>query len=238
MPKRYWYVIVTYLIMQFSALPVAVYIARNYPESYSQNMIYWTIFSFTAGMLVTLWLMRPDMQKPAHRDASPASSVILWSILGVFLAFFAQGIAGVIEIEILGIPAGSENTMGIMEYARENALFILIPAVIAPILEEIIFRKIIFGSLYKRMNFFLAAILSALVFAAFHVDFSHLLMYTAMGLVFAFLYVKTKRIIVPIIVHAGMNSFVVLMQYNLSPEEIQKMMVDLEQMQTILFSWM
>ncbi|MCF3943167.1 CPBP family intramembrane glutamic endopeptidase [Oceanobacillus alkalisoli] len=236
MPKRYWYVIVTYLIMQFSALPVALYIELYFPESYSQYMIYWTIFSFTAGMLVTLWLMRPDMQKPAHRDASPASSVILWSILGVFLAFFAQGIAAMIEVFILGIPAGSENTMGIMEYARTNVLFILVPAIIAPILEEIIFRKIIFGSLYKRMNFFFAAILSALVFAAFHVDFSHLLMYTAMGLVFAFLYVKTKRIIVPIIVHAGMNSYVVYKQYNLTPEEIQKMLDQLEQLQTILFS--
>lgn len=127
--------------------------------------------------------------------------------------------------------------MGIMEYARANMLFILIPAIIAPILEEIIFRKIIFGSLYKRMNFFFAAILSALVFAAFHVDFSHLLMYTAMGLVFAFLYVKTKRIIVPIIVHAGMNSYVVYKQYNLTPEEIQKMIDQLEQLQTILLSW-
>ncbi|MEI3599490.1 MULTISPECIES: CPBP family intramembrane glutamic endopeptidase [unclassified Oceanobacillus] len=237
MPKRYWYVIVTYLVMQFSALPVALYMELYFPESYSQNMIYWSIFSFTAGLLVTLWLMRPDMKMPAHRDASPVSSVILWSIFGVFLAFFAQTIAAMIEIFIFGIPAGSENTMGIMEYARANMLFILIPAIIAPILEEIIFRKIIFGSLYKRMNFFFAAILSALVFAAFHVDFSHLLMYTAMGLVFAFLYVKTKRIIVPIIVHAGMNSYVVYKQYNLTPEEIQKMIDQLEQLQTILLSW-
>lgn len=238
MPKRYWYVILTYLVMQFSSLPVALFVQSYFPENYTQHMIYWTIISFTAGLLVTLWLMRQDMKMPAHRDASPVSAVILWSIFGVFLAFFAQGIAAMIEVYILGIPAGSENTAGIMEYARINALFILIPAVIAPILEEIIFRKIIFGSLYKRMNFFFAAILSALVFAVFHLDFSHLLIYTTMGLVFAFLYVKTKRIIVPIMVHAGMNSYVVFAQYNLTPEDIQKMNEQLEQMQTILFSWL
>lgn len=230
-PKRYWYVIFTYLIMQFSAIPVAIFIRSFFPENSFQLVIYWSIFSFTAALFITLWLMKPDMQKPAHRDASSGSSIILWSIFGVFLAFFAQGVAASIEMYILGIEPGSENTMQIMEIARANALFILIPAIIAPILEEIIFRKIVFGSLYKRMNFFLAALLSALIFGVVHMDLTHLLLYTAMGFVFAFLYVKTKRIIVPIIVHAGMNSFVVLMQYSLTPEEIEKM---LEQVQTIL----
>lgn len=230
MPRRYWYVIIVYLIMQLSAFPAAIYITATNPDNYMENITYWTIFSFSIGLLVILWLMKPDMKVPAHREATSVGGIIGWSILGVFLAFFAQGLAGSIEVYLLGIEPGSENTMQIMEIARMNALFILIPAIIAPILEEIIFRKIIFGTFYKRMNFFIAAVLSALIFGLVHWDFEHLLMYMAMGLVFAFLYVKTKRILVPIIVHAGMNSLVVFLQYNLSPEEIEKM---LEQMQMI-----
>ncbi len=52
-----------------------------------------------------------------------------------------------------------------------------------------------------------------------HLDFLHILVYTAMGFVFAFLYVQTKRIIVPIIVHAGMNTLVVVAQLTLDPEK-------------------
>ncbi len=67
--------------------------------------------------------------------------------------------AASIEIYILGIEPGSENT--VPDHGgcpRSNALFILIPAIIAPILEEIIFRKIVFGTLYKRMNSIFAAL--------------------------------------------------------------------------------
>jgi hypothetical protein len=222
--------------MQFSSVPVALFVLHFSPENYTNNMIYWSLFSFIAALLVTLWLLRPDMREPAHREASSAGEVIVWSILGVFLAFFAQGLAASIETYILGIDPGSENTMAIMDIVRTNLLFMLVPAIIAPILEEIIFRKIVFGSLYKRMNFFLAALLSALIFAAVHMDFEHLLIYTAMGFTFAFLYVRTKRILVPIIVHAGMNTLVVLAQYSLTPEQIQEMLEETEQMQMIFMN--
>lgn len=170
------------------------------------------------------------MQMGSTRDASSLGSVILWSILGIFMALFAQGIAVTIEMELFGIDPGSENTQQIMDITRAAPLFMIIPAIIAPILEELIFRKIIFGSLYKRMNFFFAGLLSALIFGFIHGEPQHILIYASMGFVFAFLYVKTKRILVPIIVHAGMNTLVVLAQYSLSPEEIQR---QLDQLQMI-----
>lgn len=235
MPKRYWYVILTYLIMQFSGIPVALFVRSFFPESFTQLLIYWSIFSFIAGLVVVLILMKPDMQMRAHPEAAPVSGIIGWSILGVFMALLAQTASAAIETYVLGIDPGSENTQEIMNIARSNALFILIPAIVAPILEEIIFRKIIFGGLYKRMNFFLAALLSGLIFALVHMDPTHLLMYATMGFVFAFLYVKTKRILVPILVHAGMNTMVVLVQLSYSPEEIQEM---LDQMQMIFLNLM
>ena len=175
-------------------------------------------------------IMKPDMQMESVRDAASAGTVILWSVLGVFMALFSQGIAAMIEMELFGISPGSENTQQIMDISRAAPLFILIPAIIAPILEEIIFRKIIFGSLYKRMNFFFAGLLSALIFGFIHGEPQHILIYASMGFVFAFLYVKTKRILVPILVHAGMNTMVVLAQYSMTPEEIQK---QLDQLQMI-----
>lgn len=224
--RRYWYVILTYILMQLSAFPVALLAKHHYIPV--QGVIYWSIFSFILGLLIILWIMKPDMQMRDTRNAAPMSSMILWSILGVFMAFFAQGIAVAIEMNILGISPGSENTQGIMDIARAAPLFIIIPAVIAPILEEIIFRKIIFGSLYKRMNFFFAGLVSALIFGFIHEGMEHILIYASMGFVFAFLYVKTKRILVPIIVHAAMNTLVVVGQFSMDPEEMQR---QLEQMQ-------
>jgi len=235
LPRRYWYVIITYLIMQFSSIPVAFVVLSFYPDYYTEVIIYWSIFSFSAALLLTLYFMKPDMQQRADPEAASTSGVIGWSILGVFLALFAQMVAASIETYVLGIEPGSENTLGIMEIVRSNLIFALIPTIIAPILEEIIFRKIIFGSFYKRMNFFLAALLSALIFGIIHMDPTHLLMYASMGLVFAYLYVKTKRILVPILVHAGMNTMVVIAQLSIDVEQLEKMLEDMQMIFLQLF---
>ncbi|MFS0752777.1 CPBP family intramembrane glutamic endopeptidase [Oceanobacillus sp. 1P07AA] len=230
MSRRYWYVILTYIIMQFSGLLFSPILTVVFGLSITDATIYWSIFSFGLAVVVTLFFLKPDMQM-RNDNAAGIESIILWSILGVFMALFAQGIAAQIEIAI-GIDPGSENTQQIMDITRAAPIFMIVPAIFAPILEEIIFRKIIFGELYKRMNFFFAGLLSAVIFGFIHLDPTHILIYASMGFVFAFLYVKTKRIIVPIIVHAGMNSFVLLMQYNIDPEELQRM---LDEMQMIFF---
>ncbi|MEC5425906.1 type II CAAX endopeptidase family protein [Virgibacillus sp. C22-A2] len=235
MKKRYWWVIITYIIVQFSGILFAPLLYLTLPISEVDAVIYWSIFSFAVGLIIVLLIMRPDMRAGSQRNASSTGQVILWSILGVFMAFIAQGVAAMIEIEVFGIDPGSENTQVIMDVARAAPLFMIIPAVIAPILEEIIFRKIIFGGLYERTNFFIAALLSALIFGIIHGEPQHILVYASMGFVFAFLYVKTKRIIVPIIVHMAMNTIVVIAQFNLTPEEIERMQQQLQDLQMIFF---
>ncbi|WP_164219697.1 type II CAAX endopeptidase family protein [Virgibacillus sp. YIM 98842] len=227
MPKRYWWVIITYFIMQYSALLIVPF-TDLIPLNEADILVYWTIFSFSLALVIVLLLMRPDMKMGSARDASSAGQIILWSFLGLFMAYFGQGLAAMIEMELLGIDPGSENTQAIMDIARYSPIFMIVPAIIGPILEELIFRKIIFGEFYKRMNFIFSALLSSFIFAIVHNDPQHLLIYTTMGFVFAFLYVKTKRIMVPIIVHAAMNSLVVLVQYNIDPEEIERMLEELQ----------
>ena len=62
---------------------------------------------------------------------------------------------------------------------------VIVIALIGPILEEIIFRKIIFGVVYeKRIFHWRTCQFSG--FAAVHNDFPHILLYTAMGFTFAF----------------------------------------------------
>nr|WP_219914666.1 CPBP family intramembrane glutamic endopeptidase [Thalassobacillus sp. CUG 92003] len=219
----------TYALCQISTLagvPILYYLVGL---SRNNSIAIWSIISFSIATLIILRLLKPDMTNLSH-ERSGKGGIILWSILGVFMALFSQGIAVQIE-SLFGISQGSENTRDIIEVAQQSPLFILLPVVFAPITEEIIFRKIIFGSIYKRTNFIVAVLISSIIFGAFHFDFSHILIYTAMGMVFAFLYVKTKSIITPIVAHMAMNSLVVVAQYGISEEEYEDIM---EQLQMIL----
>lgn len=163
------------------------------------------------------------MKRGFSRDASSLGSTIAWVVGGVFMALAAQTIAANIEIHLFGIKTESENTQNIMNIAKAFPIFFIIPVLIAPVLEEILFRKIIFGALYNRTNFWLAALISSVIFAVIHQDPLHILVYASMGLTFAFLYVKTKRIIVPILVHMGMNATAMLAQLLLTPEKMEKL---------------
>lgn len=237
MPKRYWWVIISYIIMQFSGILMAPLLLVTFEITRYQAVTYWAIISFMLGLIVVLLLLRKDMQMTRSHEASRVGVAVAWSIIGVFMAYFSQGIAAMLEMQIFGIDPGSENTQNIMNIARATPLFLLVPAIIAPVLEEIIFRKIIFGQLYMRTNFFIAALISAFIFGIIHGEPQHILVYGSMGLVFAFLYVKTKRILVPIFVHAAMNSIVVLLQYNLTPEDIERMQKQLQDLQAIIFGF-
>ncbi|MCA0970429.1 CPBP family intramembrane metalloprotease [Halobacillus litoralis] len=227
MPKRYWYIIITYIAAQLSISLFPLFMLGGMSRNDAVTTM--SLISFSIATALMIYLLRKDMKQAEFREEnSTPGAIVLWSIAGVFLALFAQGIAAYIETTFLGIQPGSENTMGLMEIARESPFFIIVPVLFAPITEEIIFRKIIFGSIYKRTNFWVAVIVSALVFGAFHFDFTHMLVYFSMGVVFAFLYVKTRSIITPIVAHMAMNSFVVITQYFLDEEQIERMREQLE----------
>ena len=89
-----------------------------------------------------LWLLRTDI-RDRHLDKmrSTVPATIGWIFIGFFLAFFSQSIAGMIEMYVLGIKPGSENTARLMEIAKTTPWFLIVISIIGPILEEIVFRK-------------------------------------------------------------------------------------------------
>ncbi|PAD37722.1 CPBP family intramembrane metalloprotease [Terribacillus sp. 7520-G] len=240
MPARYWYVILTYIVMQLSSFVLVPFVPWMQDQGLDLAVVsyWWSVVSFLLAVILTFFLLRQDMRAPAMRNATNPGMTVVWIIIGFFAAYFGQIIAGLIETYVLNIKQASENTSSIMDAVREVPAFALIVVVFAPVLEEIIFRKILFGEIYKRTNFFVAVLISALVFGAVHGDFLHLLQYFVMGVIFAALYVKTKRIIVPIITHGLMNLLVVILQLYFTPErleEIERLQKQLENMQTIIF---
>jgi membrane protease YdiL (CAAX protease family) len=219
--KEYWYILIVYIAMQLSGiigLPLMVFIGKligkNYNEMAEIASSIWIVISFSISFLIILYILRKEIRYPVrNNDALSIRESIFWAIGGIFMAFFAQIIAANIEIW-LGIEMRSENTEQIVGLIKTAPLVILVTSIIAPILEEIVFRKIIFGSIYRRTNFIIAALISTLIFAFAHGEPEHLILYSSMGFTFAYLYVKTNRILVPIFAHVSMNTIVVIQQLN------------------------
>ncbi|MBM7694479.1 membrane protease YdiL (CAAX protease family) [Peribacillus deserti] len=237
MKREYWLVIIVYVAMQLSGLigvPIIGFIQQSAGLTAERTSLtagaYWIVVSFMAALIIILLLLRKDMKQNMYaREAAPVSASILWAIGGVFLSLFAQALAGNIE-RLIGIEAGSDNTQQIIQLIEAVPLVIVVSSIVGPILEEIVFRKIIFGGLYKKFNFIISALISSVIFGLVHGEPAHLLLYSAMGFSFAFLYVRTKRIIVPIVAHVSMNTLVVIVQ-TVYKDDIEKMMIDAEKAQ-------
>lgn len=136
-----------------------------------------------------------------------------WGIIGFFLVLFGQSVGAQIEAA-LGIDMGSENTETIMMITRIAPIMILASVLFGPILEELVFRRVVFGSLIQSQNFWIAGLISAIIFGVIHLDFTHIILYTITGFIFAFLYYKTQRLLTSIIAHMMLNGFVTYVQWN------------------------
>jgi uncharacterized protein len=234
--REYWIILIVYIAMQLSGIagiPVMMLAFGFLGGDVGLAVPIWLIFSFTVALIIILFILRKEMGATRLNEReNSAGFLFMWSIIGFFMALFAQYIAAILE-SMLGIKMGSENTQQILSIIETLPLAILVTSIVGPILEEIVFRKIIFGALYKRFNFFISALISSLIFALVHMDPAHILIYSAMGFTFAFLYVKTKRIIVPIFAHVAMNTMVVLVQ-SVYKDDIERLLREAEAIQNFI----
>ena len=233
MKKEYWWIIIVYLAMQLSSL-VGLPLLNVLGVSQKLAIPVWLVVSFSIALLIILFILRNEIAAIFRNEdrASSFGRAAMWAILGVFLALFAQYVAVIVE-SLLGIKTGSENTQDILHIIETLPLAVLVTSVIGPILEEVVFRKIIFGALHKRFNFFISALLSSVIFALAHMEPVHILIYSAMGFTFAFLYVKTKQILVPIFAHVSMNTLVVLVQV-VYKDDIERLRREAEAVQNFI----
>ncbi|WP_245890196.1 CPBP family intramembrane glutamic endopeptidase [Rummeliibacillus pycnus] len=225
--KTALYILLIYIAMQLSSFlflrPLVHFIQGRHPEMSKSELILtsqgWYIFiSMGFALLISLILTSRDQTFWKIYKGSKASipSSILWGITGFFMVFVGQSIGAMIEGS-LGITQKSENTATLVSIADVAPITIIALVFIGPILEEFIFRRVIFGSLVQTTNFFIAAIVSSIVFALIHLDFKHIIIYAISGFIFAFLYHKTKRIMTSIIAHMMLNGFVTVFQLYQEP---------------------
>ncbi|MGN7478691.1 lysostaphin resistance A-like protein [Solibacillus silvestris] len=224
--KTAFYVLLTYIICQLSALLLIfipglkdsllqLFSGVSEQDQLIKLSAWWSTISFGVAFAVSFILISRNKQfwDVFKGEKASVGASIGWGVIGFFLVFLGQTIGAYIELA-LGIEVGSENTEAIMDITKIAPVMIIATVFLGPILEELVFRRVIFGSIIQNYNFWIASIISAIVFAAIHMDFTHILLYTICGMIFAFLYHKTKRLITPIIAHILLNGFVTFVQMN------------------------
>lgn len=97
---------------------------------------------------------------------------------------------------------------------------ILIAVVAAPLIEEILFRGIVFQSLRKVIPIWLAILISSVLFGAYHMNMVQAVYATFMGMVAAIIYEKKNNLVYPILVHFANNFIAAIQSFMPSDREI------------------
>lgn len=94
--------------------------------------------------------------------------------------------------------------------STESVLFLIVTMVLSviagPIAEEFIFRGLLLNRLIKKTNMWAGILISSLAFAASHMKAEQLLATFLFGVMASLIYLKTKNLFIPILVHIVYNA--------------------------------
>lgn len=204
-------ILLTYLLAQF--LPV--FVAQIAPIQWrTEFTVYGTILFFALGALLMIQLNRKSTihNSIVLQESLPFKQVIIWGLIGILVAIVTQKIALILDSTLFQQSLTSQNSAEIFAIINKYPLFLLTTVLFGPIMEEFVFRKVIFGFFFDLTGTIGAAVISSLLFAFVHMD-GHFLVYSTMGFIFCFLYKKTKNIATPMIAHVGMNTVAVILSH-------------------------
>lgn len=90
-------------------------------------------------------------------------------------------------------------------YAPSLAVRILYSGMLIPIIEEVLFRKLVFGFMRKRCSYLWSMLVSSILFGAYHGNLVQFIYASVCGMLLAYLYEIYGRIGAPILAHMTMN---------------------------------
>lgn len=151
---------------------------------------------------VFLRLRRSSLADSAGWRGAPASRTLAALVTGA-----AMQLAVILVVLFLPIPESVlTDHAEFMESSASLGVQLICGAIAAPILEETLFRGIIYSRARSAMGKPAALIFSALVFAVMHGDLMAAVNAFFFGLLFGILYDRFDSVLVPMAFHAGFNA--------------------------------
>ncbi len=176
---------------------------------------------FLSALLMIWHLVTFGYVKISSRIFSEVTpSVLAKTIALIFGSMYVLNIL----MEWVALPDLMEDTF--MEMSEEP-LGVVSMALLAPIVEEMMFRGAIQGYLMRRCsNAWTGIIITALIFGAIHMNPQQVVYATLLGIIFGWIYYRTRSLLPVIAGHVLNNSIAVVSMKIWGTEDIEAVTVD------------
>lgn len=146
------------------------------------------------------------MSRLMEKIRSQSRLLLLMIPLGIAAAVALNQLVAVLPLT-KWFPRYSESVKPVM-YRYSLVQGLLLYGVITPVIEEALFRWILFGRLKVYVSAVAAGVLSAIIFGIYHGNFIQGIYAFVFGLMLAFVYWRTDLVLSSVIMHGAANSFI------------------------------
>ncbi len=205
-----------------AALAVTAVIENPVTASYAVNFTFYLIAGVLALAAARAYVVR----------GTRILSTRPWLTLGIIpLSIFVMLLATMILVLLTGPPQTAVNQVAAQELITSVSPWLVVPlfVVLAPFVEEYIFRHLLIGKLSRRWNIWVCSLLSVILFSGIHVlseaEFSLAVLapYLAMAAVLVGVYVWAgNNFMLSYFVHAAKNLLAVVLTYAVPAELLQQ----------------
>lgn len=181
---------------------------------FKNNNIYYSAITLCGllGMLCMLFFNNkkyPFNNQVSSPNKTTARGAIVWGLVGTFAALLLQRLSFLVETNLFDQSLESQNTAATLNVLIHYPYYIIFVILAAPIMEELVFRKVLYGNLSTLIGPIGAALTSSTLFSIAHQD-GHFITYAVMGLTFCYIYTKTGRLRASMLSHVLMNTVIVV----------------------------
>lgn len=165
------------------------------------------------GIVFSLLLSYKKLRYRSLFHPARHSVISTFGVLTIPIMLLVPGlviVAGTINSIVVKLAPMSSNEQALFaEMLASNGLTVLFGCIIAPFLEEMLFRGIILRSFLRQYSRTASILGSATLFAFAHLNVYQLVTAFAVGIVAGWLYERTRSLWPCILLHAGYNAFVI-----------------------------
>ncbi|KXI78057.1 CAAX protease [Bacillus cereus] len=215
------YVILIYFVMtQFVGIIGVQLLAKtgwydikgNQQQAIQQLLIHWELIGFSLILIFVFLIYKKEAMSDSKLSIKLSRNSFVWILMGIVAVFLAQTIGSILDKSIFHLTTQSVNTSSNIEAAALSPLALISIVILAPLVEELVFRYAAINILNRKFNKIGCILISSVFFSIMHFDFPFVFGYFLIGLVLAAIYVRTNRLLVSFVIHATMNLIIVILQ--------------------------
>ena len=191
------------------------YIVINRAGNFSKSILIGNFIVAIILFLLIKFIFKGKLNSIDSSEKMDLKKSIIISIVVLFLTIgIIYGVMWVQSFLFSHISLNSSNADAITKEFKSNPLSVVGLSFVTSTLEELVYRQLLFGYLYdlfsgcnKYIRYITSALISAIIFGSIHDGLFHpaMLQYITHGFILSGLYLYTKRISSPIIVHVLFN---------------------------------